>query len=94
MRIMRHWCFLIWAIKYHFKATRFFKPKKTTGQKLNYKIVGRRPGDVIVVYADTKKANEILGWKTEKTMEDALESAWKWEKKVRSIKWFTYFSHS
>src|SRR5690554_6625578 len=60
--------------------------EKTTGQKLNYKIVGRRPGDVIVVYADTKKANEILGWKTEKTMEDALESAWKWEKKVRSIK--------
>ena len=59
--------------------------EKTTGEKLNYKIVGRRPGDVISVYADTKKANEVLGWKAEKTMENALESAWKWEKKIRSI---------
>lgn len=59
--------------------------QETTGEKLNYKIVGRRPGDVIAVYADTKKANDVLGWKTERTMEDALSSAWKWEKKVRKI---------
>ncbi len=59
--------------------------EKTTGQKLNYKKIGRRVGDVISVYADTKKANEILGWKTEKTMEEALLSAWKWEQKVRGI---------
>lgn len=57
----------------------------TTGQKLNYKIVARRPGDVIAVYADTTKANEVLGWKAEKTMEDALRSAWKWEKKLRGV---------
>jgi UDP-glucose 4-epimerase len=60
--------------------------EKTTGEKLNYKIVDRRPGDVISVYADTAKANKVLGWKAEKTMEDALASAWKWEKKVREIK--------
>ncbi len=59
--------------------------EKTTGVKLNYKIVDRRPGDVISVYADTKKANEVLGWKAQKTMEDALASAWKWEKKLRGI---------
>ncbi len=59
--------------------------EKTTGQKLNYKIVARRPGDVVSVYADTKKANDILGWKAEKTMEDALLSSWQWEKKVRGI---------
>src|SRR5690554_281403 len=59
--------------------------QNTTGEKLNYKIVERRPGDVISVYADTKKANEVLGWKSEKTMEEALASAWKWEKKVREI---------
>ena len=59
--------------------------EKTTGEKLNYKIVGRRPGDVISVYADTKKANNILGWKTERTMEEALASAWKWEKKLRKV---------
>lgn len=57
--------------------------EETTGEKLNYKIVARRPGDVIAVYADTKKANEVLGWKTEKSMEEALSSAWKWEKKIR-----------
>lgn len=59
--------------------------EKTTGEKLNYKIVERRPGDVISVYADTKKANEILGWKSERTMEEALASAWKWEKNIRKI---------
>ncbi len=60
--------------------------EKVTHQKLNYKIVERRPGDVISVYADTKKANDVLGWKTEKSMEDALFTAWNWEKKVRNLK--------
>lgn len=60
--------------------------EKVTHQKLNYKIVDRRPGDVISVYADTKKANDVLGWKTEKSMEDALFTAWNWEKKVRNLK--------
>ena len=59
--------------------------EKVTNQKLNYKIVARRAGDVVSVYADTKKANNELGWKAEKTMEEALESAWKWEKKVRGL---------
>ena len=59
--------------------------EKVTNQKLNYKIVDRRPGDVVAVYADTNKANSELGWKAEKTMEEALESAWKWEKRVRGL---------
>ena len=54
-----------------------------TDQKLNYKIVDRRPGDVVAIYADTAKANKVLGWKAQNTMEDALRSAWEWEKKVR-----------
>lgn len=57
--------------------------EKVTGVPLNYKIVDRRPGDVVAIYADTAKANKILGWKAEKTMEEALESAWKWECHVR-----------
>ena len=60
--------------------------EKVTQQKLNYKIVDRRVGDVISVYADTKKANEVLGWKAENSMEDSLLSSWNWEKKVRNIK--------
>ena len=60
--------------------------EKVTQQKLNYKIVNRREGDVISVYADTKKANDVLGWKAEKSMEESLLSSWNWEKKVRNIK--------
>jgi len=60
--------------------------EKVTQQKLNYKIVDRREGDVISVYADTKKANDVLGWKAEKSMEESLLSSWNWEKKVRNIK--------
>lgn len=56
-----------------------------SGKALNYKIVARRPGDVISVYADTTRANRVLGWKTEKTMEEALASAWKWEQKIRGL---------
>ena len=60
--------------------------EKVTQQKLNYKIVNRREGDVISVYADTKKANDVLGWKAEKSIEESLLSSWNWEKKVRKIK--------
>ena len=57
--------------------------EKVSGVKLNYKIVGRRAGDIISAYADTTKANEELGWKTELSLEDAMRSAWKWEQVVR-----------
>lgn len=59
--------------------------EKATNQKLNYKISERRPGDVASVYADTTKANEILGWKTKRTIEESLSSAWKWEQKIRNL---------
>lgn len=57
--------------------------EKVSGQKLPYKIVDRREGDVTSAYANTDKANNILGWKAESTLDEAMESAWKWEKKVR-----------
>ncbi|CAM1348036.1 UDP-glucose 4-epimerase GalE [Tenacibaculum insulae] len=53
--------------------------EKVTNKKLNYKISDRREGDVIAAYADTTKANEVLGWKSEKTLDEALNSAWKWQ---------------
>ena len=53
-------------------------------QKLNYKIVGRREGDITEAYANTDKANTILGWKTTLNLDDSLKSAWKWEQKIRS----------
>jgi UDP-glucose 4-epimerase len=60
--------------------------EKATGLKLNYKIVDRRPGDVEKIWADTALANEELGWKAEKGLEETLLSSWNWEKNVRGIK--------
>lgn len=53
--------------------------EKVNNIKLNYKIVGRREGDVTAAFADTTTANKELNWKTEKTLEEALVSAWKWQ---------------
>ncbi len=59
--------------------------EKATGVKLNYKIVDRRAGDIEKIWADTTFANQELGWKAEKGLEETLLSAWNWEKKVRGI---------
>ncbi|WP_108246364.1 UDP-glucose 4-epimerase GalE [Muricauda brasiliensis] len=58
--------------------------ERVSGEKLNYKIVDRRSGDIIQAYADTKRANEVLGWKAKSSLDDAMKSAWEWEKIVRS----------
>jgi len=57
--------------------------EKVSGQKLNYKIANRRAGDIIEAYANTEKANNILGWKAQSSLDDALASAWKWEQNIR-----------
>ncbi|MDE6464756.1 MAG: GDP-mannose 4,6-dehydratase, partial [Muribaculaceae bacterium] len=62
-------------------VTRF---EKANDLKLPYKIVGRRSGDVPAVWADTALANEKLGWKAERDLDDTLRSAWKWEQHIRS----------
>ena len=56
--------------------------EKISGEKLNYKIVDRRVGDVEKVWANPKFANNELGWKAEKGLDEMLESAWKWEKSI------------
>jgi UDP-glucose 4-epimerase len=53
--------------------------ENTTGQKLNYKIGPRRPGDAMAVYADTQKANSQLQWKAVHNLEDMIRSSWNWE---------------
>ena len=57
--------------------------EESTGVKLNYQIVGRRAGDIEQVWANPDKANNVLGWKAESTIEDTLRSAWKWQQKLR-----------
>ena len=53
--------------------------EKASGKPLNYKIVGRREGDITAAYADTTIANKELNWKTEISLDEALDSAWKWQ---------------
>ena len=57
--------------------------ERVTAQKLPYKIVPRREGDITSAYADTEKANKVLGWTAESTLDEAILSAWKWEQKIR-----------
>ena len=58
--------------------------EKVSGQKLNYKIVSRRTGDVVAAYANTALANKELRWKAKSSLEEALASAWAWELKIRA----------
>lgn len=57
--------------------------EKATGVKLNYQIVGRRAGDIEKVWANPALANNELGWKAEKNIEETLLSAWNWQLKLR-----------
>jgi len=57
--------------------------ESATGEKVNYKIVARREGDIEKVWADTSIANEELGWIAEIGIEETLRSAWKWEQTIR-----------
>ena len=54
-----------------------------TGVKLNYKIVGRRAGDIVKVWANPERANNVLGWSADTPIRDVLASAWKWQQKLR-----------
>ena len=60
--------------------------EKVNNLKLNYKVAPRRAGDVVAVWADTSLANKELNWQTERTVEQTLQAAWEWEKRVRNIK--------
>ena len=58
--------------------------EKVNNLKLNFHIGNRRPGDIIEAYADCSKINKDLGWKSKCKIDEALESAWKWEKNLNS----------
>ncbi len=58
--------------------------EKVSDKPFPYKIVDRRDGDVTMAYASTDKANTVLDWRTESSLDQAVESAWKWEQKIRT----------
>ncbi|MCX2744559.1 UDP-glucose 4-epimerase GalE [Mangrovivirga sp. M17] len=57
--------------------------EKVNNTSLNYKYGDRRPGDVEKVYADASTAEKVLGWKAEKSLEEALKDAWNWQKTLK-----------
>lgn len=57
--------------------------QQATGVEVPHKIVGRREGDIEKIWADPKKANEVLGWHADTSIEDTMRSAWKWQQRLR-----------
>lgn len=53
--------------------------EKVSGQKLNYTIGPRRPGDIVAIYSNYEKARDRLGWMPKYGIEDIMRSAWAWE---------------
>ena len=59
--------------------------EEANGVKINYKIVGRRAGDIIAIWADPTLANTELGWKAERSLDETLRAAWEWKKHLRNL---------
>ncbi|MDE7375401.1 MAG: UDP-glucose 4-epimerase GalE [Muribaculaceae bacterium] len=57
--------------------------EKATGVKLNWAYAPRRAGDIEKVWANPDKANNVLGWTADTSLEDTLKSAWNWQLKLR-----------
>ncbi len=60
--------------------------EKVSGEKLNYRIAPRRPGDVVEVFANNNRAKSLLGWETKYGLDDMMDTAWKWEKVLAAEK--------
>lgn len=58
--------------------------EQVSGLKLNYQISKRRAGDVEQIYADTRLAEQVLGWKAELSLADMMSSAWKWQQQLKN----------
>lgn len=57
--------------------------ERVSGEKLNYQMGDRRPGDVIAVYADNTKAKNLLGWELKHSLDESMATAWQWEQKMK-----------
>lgn len=62
--------------------------EKISGQKLNYEIGPRRSGDIIAIYANNDKAKSKLGWSPDRSLEEMLDTAWRWELKLKQDEQF------
>ncbi len=60
--------------------------EKVSNEKLNYRIGPRREGDVVSIFSNTKKANEVLGWKAERDIDNMMLTSWNWQKAISGYK--------
>ena len=58
--------------------------ERATGASLQWSFAPRRAGDVIAAYADTQRATEVLGWTAQKTLDEAMADAWRWQQALAS----------
>jgi hypothetical protein len=56
--------------------------EKVNNVKLNYSIGPRRAGDIEQIYAQVDKSQQVMGWSAEKTLEDSLRDAWRWQQRL------------
>lgn len=54
--------------------------EKATGERVNYSVGNRRAGDVVAVWADTEKVNQVLGWSAKRDLATMMKDAWNWQK--------------
>jgi len=53
--------------------------ENATGKKVNYTLGNRRPGDVVAVWADTEKVNQVLGWSAKRDLTTMMKDSWHWQ---------------
>ncbi len=58
--------------------------ERVSGVKLNYTMGPRRPGDVIAIYANNEFAVKELGWQIKYSLDDMMDTAWKWEERLQA----------
>jgi UDP-glucose 4-epimerase len=58
--------------------------ERATGASLQWSFAPRRAGDVIAAYADTQRATEVLGWTAQKSLDEAMADAWRWQQALAS----------
>lgn len=60
--------------------------ERVSGEKLNFNIGPRRPGDIIEVYANNNRARTLLGWETQYNLDAMMDTAWRWEQAVAAAR--------
>jgi UDP-glucose 4-epimerase len=58
--------------------------ERATGQAVEFKVGDRRDGDIEQIYANTDRAERVLGWKAERSIDDAMADAWRWQSGLSS----------